>query len=125
MKKIKLAASVLLLILCIIFGQQILPWWISGLVSFFSGFFLISKKYTSFVLPFLTAGISWIVIAFLKDYGAEVSIASLTSNIFREIGEISIFLITGLVIALINGFFGLSGNYFKRLITPETVRNRR
>ncbi|HMP30788.1 MAG TPA: hypothetical protein PKD85_14375, partial [Saprospiraceae bacterium] len=103
----------------------ILPWWIGGLVSFFCGLLLINKKYTSFVAPFLTASIVWITIAFLKDYNAEVSIAHLVSNIFKDMGEIVIYFMTGFTIAIICGFFGLSGNYFKRMITQNNVKSRR
>lgn len=124
MKRIKAAVATILIILSILFLQKFLPWWISGLVSFLSGLFLINRKYTSFLLCFLTSGMTWVALAFIKDYNAEVSIAQLVSSIFKDIGKTPVYLITGLVIAFINGFFALSGNYFKRMIFPKQPHRR-
>jgi hypothetical protein len=124
MKSIKLAIVAVIIVLTIVFGQEVLPWWISGLISFICGFFIINKRYTAFIFPFLVSGLTWIVLAFIKENSAEVSIANMVSEIFKNVGKVPIFLITGLIIALINGFFSLSGNYFKRVVSPQPTSRK-
>jgi hypothetical protein len=124
MKRIKAAIATGLIIFSILILQKFLPWWISGLISFFCGFFLINRKYTSFLLCFLVSGMTWVSLAFIKDYNAEVSIANLVSSIFKDIGKLPVYLITGLIIAFLNGFLGLSGNYFKRMLLPKQAIRR-
>ena len=58
---------------------------------------------------------TWIFIAYFKDYGAEVSIANLVSEIFKGVGILPIYLITGLIIGLVGGFSAMSGNYLSKI----------
>ncbi|HOY14639.1 MAG TPA: hypothetical protein PLY70_15945 [Saprospiraceae bacterium] len=115
MKGTRLSVSILLIAITIYFGEEKYGWWISAVTCFVCGIFLIKKGYTSFILSFVTCFMAWTFIAYFKDYGAEVSIAVLVSEIFGGIGVLPIYLITGLIIGLVGGFSGISGNYFSKI----------
>ena len=64
--------------------------------------------------------------AFYFDYKANVSIAGIISSLFNDTGKLPIYVITGLVIGLLGGLAGLSGNYLSKfmveLVYKGTIR---
>jgi hypothetical protein len=122
MKTIKISLIIILIVLSVILLQKFMPWWISSLVCFLAGLFLINRSYTAFITSFFTTGLSWLGLAYLKDYNAEVNIANLVSGIFNNIGAMPIYLITALTIAFVSGFAGLTGNLLGKIVIPDVKK---
>jgi hypothetical protein len=123
MKTIKISLVILLIIFSTVLLQRFFPWWITCVVCFLLGLFLINRTYTAFITCFFTSGLSWIALAYFKDYNADVSIAVLVSGIFNNIGALPIYLITGLSIAFVSGFAGWSGNLLGHILFPNTKKS--
>ena len=120
--KIKFLLAIVLLAVTLFWLQAFSYWWIGALTSFFIGFFLIKRNYTALILTSSTSAICWILKAYYQDYGAQVSIAGLLSDIFGGIGVLPIYIITGLIISSICGLSAMAGNYLSRFIVGIVIK---
>lgn len=115
----------ILLNLVAIFGS-FFPWYSLAITSFFLGIFLIKRSSMAFFIPLIVCAGLWMAYAFYFDYKANVSIAGIISSLFNDTGKLPIYVITGLVIGLLGGLAGLSGNYLSKfmveLVYKGTIR---
>lgn len=105
----------ILLTLVAIFGS-LLPWYALAITSFFLGIFLIKRSSMAFFIPLIVCAGLWMAYAFYFDYTANVSIAGIMSALFNDTGKLPIYVTTGLVIGLLGGIAGLSGNFLSKFM---------
>ncbi len=94
----------------------ILPWTIIVGVAFLFGYFLKANKFKTFTLSLVIPFTIWIAIAFIRNSGYIKSISKLVSDLLGDLGESTVYLITGLSIGLVCGFSALTGQALASLI---------
>ena len=116
MNKLNLLFCVLILIGSLLLGGTWGIWYFGALGAFICGAFFIKKSILSFFIPLILAGAFWMKLSFYKEYNAEVSISSLVSELLNGIGVLPVYVATGLVIGLVCGFAGLTGNFLSKFM---------
>ena len=110
----RFALKVIMIAILAFLLQQVLPWWIIALASFFIALIIKSSGFTDFMSGFLGIGLLWLSMAWWIDFETN---SILTTKIARLLGvgqAYIVILATGLIGSLVGGLGALSGHFVRK-----------
>jgi hypothetical protein len=92
--------------------ELFLPWYYIAVAAFVMGYALKSKA--NFLAGFVAIGILWTTKAWLMDSAGSTDLTERVASIFTLPTKGLLFLLTGIIGALVGGFAAWSGSLLKR-----------
>lgn len=88
------------------------PWYLIPIACFILGYMYSIKPFKAFITGLLTTGLIWMILAFMNDRSAAVSISNLLSELLGDIPIYMVYILTGFSIGLVSGLAMSSGRFF-------------
>ncbi len=96
------------------------PWWIVSIVGFVVAYMFVDSPIKAFFSGLIGVGVLWVLLAIIKDSGANVSVANALGNVVGGVPAYLMYIITGLTGGAVGGLGAMSGTY-ARLIFYRVI----
>ena len=111
--------QVVLTVLLSYVAEQFLPWWTIGICAAIIAMCLTLNRIAAFLGGFTAISLLWMIVATSIDVRTNAILSTKIAPLLGFQSSTLLILLTGLVGGMVGGFWALSGQQLRALLTPK------